>query len=786
MVRVHPGSSLAIVATLALAIAANSTLFAVVNAALLTPLPVRDPGSLVNVYTTRSDGEGFGAVSYPDFQDLRGSHSAFRDAIGYSGLMVTVTDDSSSEVIFGELVTPEYFSMLGVPPAIGRGLDPAAPDAVVIGDRLWRRRFNGDPSAVGRPIRLNGRTCTVAGIATPGFAGLLFRGISADLWMPVAAMPHVRADVRAEREERWLFVKARLPAGVTLEQARAAADVLSSRLAADHPATNTGRALRVVPTSDVLVHPDGDRAVVPAAFAVLGLGLVVLIVASANLAGVMLARGLARRREIAIRLALGAGRGRVVAGLVVEGMLLAAFGGALGLVLARAAAAALASWRPELPVPVSLNTGVDWRVALFTLAMTGVATVAFAVLPALRVSRTPPAGSMTVVGPPRRRFLSLRDALLVPQLAAALALVAVAALFARSLAGATAVDPGFDTRRTAFVSLNLSMSGYDDERAARFYDAVAGTLQREGRIESAAVTDRMPLDIYGNRSTTIASGDGFGIRRTIQAASVTPGYFDTLGIAIVQGRGFTDADAGTGVAIVSAAASRQLWPGSSALGQPVRIGEARIATVVGVAADARVRTLGERPEPLVYQPLSGGESRLLRLVVRASGDPRAAVDAMRRAVRDIDPAVGVFEARTVAGYLDVMLYPYRLAAAVGGWLGLFTLGLAAIGLYGVLACGVSERLRELAIRAALGARPGSIVRDAMRQPLRAAAIGLAAGAAVTFVAGRLLATVLFGISPHDPAALAAGCGVLGLVLAAAAAAPVRRVLRVAPMTVLRL
>jgi predicted permease len=783
IIRVHPGSSLAIVVTLALAIAANSTLFAVVNAVLLTPLPVRDPGSLVNVYTSRSDGEGHGGLSYPDFEDLRGSHAAFRDAIGYSGLMVTVSDDRSSEVIFGELVTPEYFDVLGVRPAIGSGLREDSPDAIVIGDRLWRQRFGADRAVIGRPILLNGRSYRVAGVAPPTFAGLLFRGISADVWMPVGAMPHVRTDQRTNRGERWLFVKARLPRGTAVSDVRAAAAVISARLAADHPGTNTGRALRVIPAADVLVHPDGDRAILPAAAALVGAGLLVLLVACANLAGVMLARGLARSREIAIRLSLGATRARVAAGLIVEGVMLAAAGGVAGLLLARWAAAALTAWRPDLPVPVSLRTAIDWRVAAFTFIATAIATVAFAVLPALRASRTPAAGSMTAPRRRARRWFTLREALIVPQLAIALLLVAVAALFARSLARVDAVDPGFDTSRTAFVSLNLAMSGYDDERARRFYDELASRLGAGGAVASA-LTDRMPLDIYGNRTATVSFGEGFGATRGMQTARVGEAYFDTLGIPILRGRPFTRADTGASV-IVSASAARQLWPGADPIGQPLRLGDRTLATVVGVAADAKVQTLAEVPEPLVYQPLADGHAGLLRLVVRTTGDPRPTVDALRAAVRGIDARVGVFEARTVGDYLDVMLYPYRLAAAVASVLGLLTLALAAVGLYGLLACGVTERLRELAIRVAIGAGPRAVVRHATAPALGAAVVGSAGGALLAAVAGRLLATVLFGISPFDPWALGGTALVLFVVIAAAAAAPVRRALRLAPMSILR-
>jgi predicted permease len=384
-------------------------------------------------------------------------------------------------------------------------------------------------------------------------------------------------------------------------------------------------------------------------------------------------------------------------------------------------------------------------------------------------------------------MFGLRDALLVPQIAFALMLVAVAGLFARSLASAGAVDPGFDARRTAFVSLNLAMSGYDDDRARQFYQSLKDRLETSGAVLKAALTDRMPLDLYGNRSATIAYGSALETRRTIQAGQAGAGYFDTMGIRIVRGRALTAADesAGARVAIVSAAAAAEFWPGADPIGQQVRIGsEAPVSTVVGVAADVKVQTLGEAPQPFVYQPLAAGRERLLRLVVRA-GDPSAAVGEMRRSVHAIDPSVGVFEARSVAQYLDVMLYPYRLAAALGTVLGLLTLALAGVGLYGVLATGVSERLRDLAIRIALGAGPLAVVRSATAGALRAAAIGVVAGGALATVAGRLLAGVLFGISPADPGALVATAAVLVLVVLVSSTGPVRRALRIAPGSILR-
>jgi predicted permease len=790
LLRLRPASSAAVVLTLAMAIGANSTLFTVINAALLAPLPVADAERLVNVYTSDPDGTGFNGLSYPDYLDFTSSNGALEDALGYSGLMATVTGDGSSEVVFGEIVTPNYFSVLGVPLARGRGFTPAeSAPVVVIGDRFWRRRFNADPAVIGQPVALNGRPYEIIGVAPAGFSGLLFRAISPDIWVPVSMMGAVRTDQRNNRDERWMFVKGRLKSAATAEEAQAAATVIGSGLAASFPASNKGRQFRVRPTLDVIVHPEGDRAVLAASAAIMAAAGLVLVVACANLAGIMLARGLARRREIAIRLAIGARRRDVIRQLFVESAVLSIIGGAGGLIAARWMAALLASWRPDLPVPISLNTTADLRVMLFTLTLTVAATVLFALLPALRIARTPAAGSMTAgMSGRRRRLIGLRDAVLVPQLAVAILLIAIAGLLARSLSKADGVDPGFDLRRTAFVALNLSMSGYDDDRARRFFEELARALEARGTIVAAGMTSRLPLDLYGDRSATITT-DVDDVGRSVQIADVGEGYFAAMGIPIVRGRGLEGADArrdAAPVTVVSAAAARRYWPDSEPVGRRLRLNdESSFMTVVGVVADVKVQTLGEVPQPFVYVPLVRGQAALQRLVVQASGDPAAAVMEMRKVVRELDPAVAVFEARTMADNLHVMLYPYRAGAAVGSALALIAVVLAGVGLYGVLACGVNERLREIAIRMALGAPAVSLLRTVAAGTVRAIMLGAALGALMAIVAGRLLAGVLFGISPADPPALVLTVALLALVVAAASVGPLTRALRAAPMSMLR-
>ncbi len=789
IVRLRPGSSAAVVLTLALAIAANATLYTLIDAALLAPLPVRDPATLVNIYTSREDGTGFGALSYPDFQDVAQSSPAIDDALGYSGLMVTSSSATGSEVLFGELVTANYFSLLGVTPAIGRGFseiegrERGAHPVVIIGHTLWLRRFHGDPSVLGRALTLNGKPYTVVGVAPPGFVGLLVRGVVVDIWMPLSMMGQVRTDQLDNRDERFLFMKARLAPSASVEQVRAAATALGARLEKDHPVTNAGRRFRVVPTTDVIFNPEGDPNVVWAIGGVMAAGGLVLLVACANLAGLMLARGMARRREIAVRLAIGATRGQIVAQLLTESAILAAAGGALGLLAARWSAAGLAAWRPDLPVPVSLNTSTNWRVTLFTLGVSAAAMVAFALLPAWRTSRTPAAGTAAMTAHGRRHWIGARDALLVPQIALALVLVAVASLFASSLSKAGAVDPGFAPERVAFVSVYLGMSGYDDARASRFFERLSRALDAGGTATHTALTDRLPLDMYGNQTATITADDQ---TQAVQVGHVGAGFFGAIGIPVIRGRALEAADErpGTDSVVVSEAAARRFWPGRDALGQRLRVGD-RLATVVGVAADARVQTLSEAPQPFVYLPIQDHRERLLRLVVRGPGEPAATVARLRREIPAVDPTVAIFEARTMPAYLDVMLYPYRLAAAIAAMLGAFAVMLAGIGLYGVLACGVAERIRELAIRFALGAPSASIVWAAAAGTLRATLIGLAAGAVLAILTGHALSGVLFGISTADPAALALTAAVVGLVVAASSASPLRRVLTVAPMAILR-
>ncbi len=493
---------------------------------------------------------------------------------------------------------------------------------------------------MGRTLALNGRPYTIVGVAPSWFMGMLVRGFAADLWAPTMMMGHIRNSRLDERNERWLFVKARLAGGVSIEQAAAAVATVGLGLERDHPATNQGRRLRVVPSAAVLFMPDADRVLGPVAAMLLAAAGLVLLVACANLTGLLLAHASGRRREIAVRLALGAGRARIVRQLLIEHAGLAALGGAGALLLAGWAATWRVGFKPPLPVPLSFDVWIDGRVVAHTAALAVLAALLMGSLPASRASRPDlvPALKGDDAGLARRRRWGLRQSLLVPQVAMAFVLLLVAALFTRSVSHAGAIDPGFDLDRTALVALNLGLSGYDEARARAFYDELTRRAQARPGVRAVAVTDRIPLDLYGSQSTTLTREDDDGAGRSAlgQMGHVGAGYFEAMGVAILRGRGFTAGDTvpGAPVAVVSAETARRFWPGRDPVGRRLRLGGEDVPwlEVVGVAADVKVQTLGEAPVPFVYRPLDARHTGLLRVVARVDGDPARAAAWLREDV----------------------------------------------------------------------------------------------------------------------------------------------------------
>jgi putative ABC transport system permease protein len=789
----RPGYTAMAVLSLALGLGANAAFFTLVDAALLAPLPIRDADRVANVYMSRSDGTSYGALSYADYRDLSASAPVFSGVAGYTGFLATVTDGGRAESVFGELVTGNFFQVLGVTPAVGRGFLPQedraldADPVAVLGYGFWQRRFGGDPAAVGQSITLNGRAYRIVGVAPRGFTGMLVRGFSADLWVPTMMMGQIRHSRPDDRHERFLFVKARLAPAATMDEAASAVDAIGRALERDHPETNRGRRLRLMRSTAVIVNPEADRVIRPAGVVLLAAAGLLLVVVCTNLAGLLLARAVSRRGEIAVRLALGAGRARIVRQMLMESTLLAGAGAAVALVLTNGLAALIVGFKPPLPVPLSFDVRVDGRVIAYTAGLAVLTAILMGLAPALRSSRTAVVPTLRGVPDPsrRRRWWGLRQSLLVPQVTVSFVLLLVAALFAHSLSRAGAVDPGFAVNRSAFVALNLGLSGYDEPRAEAFYDALTRRMASLPGLRAVAVTDRIPLDLYGSQSATLMPDDpARGPAVDGQMGHVGPGYFEALDIAIVRGRAFSRADMqpGAAVAIVSAETARRFWPGVDPIGRRLRLGAdagAPWLTVVGVAANVKVQSLGESPLPFVYRPLVG-HTALLRIVAGTDDDPVRTATAMRETVAAIDPGVAVFDSGTLTDVLGVMLFPFRLVAGLGAALGIVAVALAGVGLYGVAAFTLAGRQRELAVRVALGATPKHIVRLVLGSSLGALGTGLAIGVPAAYGVARIGATWLFGIAPADPLAFGTATLVLAAAAGVAAIGPARRAMRSPP------
>ncbi len=797
-----PGFTTAAILSLALGIGANTAIFSIVNAVLFRDMPARSPAELVELYTRDAGGYEYSTFSYPDLRDIQDEATVFDDvAARYPAMVSLADDDGTSDILWGEVVTPNLFDVLGIGPAIGRtlhaDLDAAkgASPVAVISHRTWERRFGGDPGVVGRTLRLNGRAITVVGIMPEGFTGQ-FPAFQMDLWLPtsMAVALHIEdADQAEYRGGRNLFPVARLKPGVTVDQARAELRVLSHRLAAAYPDTNDGRSMTLLRSDQVSFNPMVDRALTPIAILLMGVVGLVLAIACANLASLLLVRAAGRQREIATRLAIGAGRGRVVRQLLTESVLLALLGGAAGVALGFLLIRVLMGFTPPIPIPVNLDLGLDRTVLLFTFGLSVLTGILFGLAPALRASRPdllPALKDATRSGLGRRRRFGLRNGLVVGQVVVSLLLLVAAGLFLRSLAETRKVDPGFDTEHLAMAALNLEQLGYSPEQGRVFMDRLVERLDGLPEVRSATIAARVPVGISIQTREFLPEGQPTPADGRIPSYDYTrtdDAYFETMGVAIVRGRGFTRADrTGPDVAIVSETAARRFWPGEDPIGKRLRRGEdGPWTTVVGVAADTKVRTLGEAPRPYVYLPLDRRGTDIAMVVAATRGDPSRFLPTLLAEIQAIDPAVTPFQSGTIRDQMAIMLYPARMGALLLGAFGALALLLAVTGLYGVASYTASRRTREIGIRMAVGARPGDVRRMVLRDGAVLVGAGLAIGVALALVAARFLARFLFGIGVVDPVTFIAIPLLLGGVALLATWVPARRAGRLDPMRALR-
>lgn len=795
----HPGFAAVAVLSLALGIGANTAMFSIVNAVLIRDLPVTDPDRLVEVYTSDSDGFPHATSSHPDYRDLRDETDVFESVIGTRTFIARVDDAGRPRVVFGELISWDYFQTLGVQMALGRSFleeedrSEGTSPVTILGHRTWVQEFAEDPGVIGKTASLNGRPYTVVGVAPEKFTGsmpVLVSGFYVPLMMTHEIMG---ADQLDRRSSRSMFLKARLRRGATVEQANVALRALSETLQERHPETNENRVMSALPTGDVALHPLVDRMLTPVAALLLAVVGLVLLIACANLASFLLARAEDRRKEVAIRLALGAGRRTLTGQMLAEPLLLAVLGGVAGLVVAQWTVGILMAFQPPLPVPVSFDISLDRTVLLFTAGVSLLAGLAFGLVPAIQATSPDVAPTLKNegVGSGTRQRHRLRGALVIAQVAFSFVLPIGAGLFLRSLQKAQMIDPGFDTGPAALVWPMPELSGYDTPEAVRgFANEYEERLLAHPSVRAVAQADRLPLGIavqsrgYVLPSVPSESLDG---NHDIDNAMVSTGYFDAMGVEMVAGRSFERSDVeGDPVVIVSEAFVRRFYPGQDVIGDFIQNSAERDLRIVGVAADTKVRTLGEAPRPYVYE-LQGQTSALgMQFVVRGDAASADLVTVARETLRDIDPNMVLFEEpKSMNDHLGLLLFAPRMAALLLSVFGGLAVFLSGIGIYGVVNYAVASRTRELGIRMSLGATAADVVRMAVGGGMRLVIIGGVTGVALAGAVTWSLSGYLYGISSTDLATFTVIPVILLAVALLAAYLPARRASAVDPVGALQ-
>jgi predicted permease len=809
--RRSPGFTLVAVGSLAIGIGFNTALFTIVDALLFRPLPVERPDRLADVFTTGGDGDQYATSSYPDFLDFKSRNAVFSDMLAYSPSIAAVNLADRSRLAMGETVTGNYFQVFGVRARVGRTLAPeddraGAPRVAVISYKLWNREFGASVAAVGQTIRIHGQPYTIVGVAPAEFTGMVPL-LGPEVWTPmvyvddvepggiISTVPSPTGNTRLERRgQRWMFVKGRLRPGATVAAAAANMRVIGKQLQTEYVQTNKNLDVSVLSTNDVHIHPTADRALLPVAAGLMLVVGLVLLIACANVASMLLARASGRQKEIGIRLAIGASRRRLVQQLLSESAVMASLGAAAGITLAWALMHLAMSISLPIPIPLSFALRIDARALAFTAGVTMIAVLVAGLAPALKATRPNLVAELKGDGAAARaggRRWTLRDGLVVGQIAVTTVLLVSAGLLTRSLLAAQHIGIGFQTRGLAVVSTEMGMIGYDDARAKEFYDRVLGRVRAMPGVESVALAERLPFAINYNRNNVFLP-DRHGPNDkgvVLDVTRVTPEYFATLGVPILQGRNFTSADTPTSprVAIVNETMARKYWPNQMAIGKRFRLRtlDGPEVEIVGIAANHKVSTVGEAPTPYVHYAVSQSPNTGETVLARGRGDAGALLNAVRREIAALEPNVVFLDNQTMDTQVAATLLPAKLGALGVSAVGVVAMALAAIGLYGVIAYAVARRSREIGIRMALGAKPAAVVALVLRQGLGLAAVGLSIGAVVALGAAKAIGGALYGVSFLDPVAWTAAFVTLFSVAALANLVPARRASVVDPSIALR-
>ena len=797
----RPGFTLVAVLSLALGIGANTAIFSLINTLLLRPLPIRQPEQLVALNNVGEGRSMFSNFSYPNYKDLRDRNEAFSDLIAYRIMPLSSSHDGINERLWGYEVSGNYFAALGVQPALGRFITVdddrtlGAHPVVVISHKYWQQSYGSAPDVIGKEMIVNGRRYTIIGVAAQGFLGTEIAS-AAELWFPLAmqAQLEMGSNWLDKRGSETLFVQGRLKPGVRMSQAQSALNLIAMQLEREYPDENKGKRITLSPPG---LFGDMMRGNLLgfAGFLMLVVGLVLLL-ACINLANLLLARATERRREIAVRLALGASRFRLIRQLLTESLLLACAGGLLGLLPALWLVGLLKAFKLPPNVPVVFAIQVDYRVYVFTFLLSLATGVLFGLLPAWQATKTDLVPALKEEGRFSNQWRSyrstwLKSSLIVAQVALSLVLLVGGGLMVRALQQANTVKLGFEPQHAAELSFNLRLQGYDNAQGKEFQKRLLERVNALPGVQAAGLSDLLPVDLHFSRAAVYLDGQVPERNARVPSAMfnlASPGYFQAMGTRLMQGREFTvqDDEQSVPVAIINESFARRFFPGEDPLGKQFSLGRADGAKVqvVGVVEDGKYANLSEDARPYVARPLWQAQLGSTSVVVRATGDLPTLMAAVRRELQQLDPHLPV-STSTLVEKLSLPLLPARLAASILGGFGLLALALAAIGIYGVMSYAVAQRTHEIGVRMALGAQKADVLKLVIGQGLTLTLIGVGLGLAAALALTRLMKSLLFGVSATDPLTFVGIAGVLTFVTLLACYLPARRATEVDPLVALR-
>jgi len=809
MILKNPTFSVIAVLSLALGIGANTTIFTVVNAVLLNPLPVKDISRLVQMDTvdtktmvTQANATKLG-LSYPNFQDYERQNQVFTGLACVSGGPLTWTGGAEPQRIFGLLVSANYFDVLGVRPALGRFFlpdedkKPGGNNVTVLSYSLWSNKFGSDANLVGKTITLNATPYTVIGVGPRGFKGN-FTLVSAEMvWIPVSmytrALAGFSRDYFNDRRFLGTITLGRLRTGVSSSQAEASLKTIALHLESEYPKDNGGRSVALTPLADAAVGTDNSAQIKLASGLMMGIVGLVLLIACVNLANLLLAQAARREKEISVRAALGASRGRLLRQMLTESVVLSLLAGIVGLGIAYGGRTALWSFRPPFIEKNDIDLALDSHVLLFTLGIALLTALLIGIAPAIKSAKPDLIEVLKVGG--RGGTVNwtrspLRSMLVVSEIALALVALIGAGLFIRSMQNAQRIDPGFESEKLFMMAFDLGALHYEEGRAQEFFRAAVERAKASPGVEAATIASNFPLG-GGLQRTVFPEGqdEASGYRGTLTLLDdVTPRFFETLRIPLIRGRVVNDSDRQNTVqvAVINEAMVKQFWPDTDPLGKRFHFfGEPALREVVGVVRNTVVNQIGEEPQPVIYLPIIQDFSPAVTLQVRTTGRPEAVIGTVRGQLQSLDTNVAITNVQTIHEIMRQGLWAPRMGAGLLTVFGGLALILAAVGVYGVLSYSVSQQTREIGIRMSLGAQQGQVLRMVIGQGFRLAITGLGLGLLAALGLTRVLSSLLFGVSAHDPVTF----GGVSLVLVSAAILacyiPARRATRVDPIVALR-